>query len=231
MPETPGDSNDLVNKVGVLVGHGAGIHPTLSPGFVCVYIVRIADQWVMCMREGDGLYDWGRARKGLGATMAGVDFADHAFKGIGLTLPFWRLKKYIEDSFNSQKITFEWIDEDDEPWEHLLDSDALEKKTAAQEARWAKEEAMVPGAKVRTLRGWVEQAPIPVEGTLGRIVKNSKRTPPGVVCVEFTPPLVVHETQEELPEDYGAYRLYYSFDDVEIVEENTALDKEGTSNG
>lgn len=150
--------------------------------------------------------------------IAGEAFAPHAYKSIPLTLPFWRLKKYLQDSFDSQKIKFEWIDEDTEPWEDIL-PDVQEEKATAQEARWAKEEAMVPGTQVRTTRGWVEQAPIPVEGTRGYIVKDSKRLPSNVVCVEFKPPLIVHETQEELPEDYGAYRLYYKFNDLEVAEE------------
>ena len=220
MPETPGDVNDLKTQIGVVVGHGAGIHPLMKNGFICVYVVRISDQWVLCQRQGEGLYDWGRARKGLGKMIAGESFAEHAYKSIALTLPFWRLKKYLEDSFDSQKITFEWIDEDAEPWEDIL-PDVQEEKALAQEARWAKEEAMVPGTQVRTTRGWVEQAPIPVEGTRGYIVKDSKRLPPKVVCVEFTPPLVVHETQEELAEDHGKYRLYYKFDDLEVYEDTS----------
>jgi hypothetical protein len=185
-------------------------------------VVRISDKWVLCQRQGEGLYDWGRARKGLGQMIAGEAFASHAYKSMGLTLPFWRLKKFLQDSFDSQKIKFEWIDENTEPWEGIL-PDVQEEKAAAQEARWAKEEAMVPGTQVRTLRGWVDRGPVPAAGTLGRIVKDSKITAPDVVSVEFTPPLIVHDTQEELPEEHGAYRLYYRFDDLEVYEDNSLL--------
>jgi hypothetical protein len=116
MPETPGDPKDLAAQIGVLVGHGAGLHPVITPGFVCIYTVRVKDQWVLCMREGKGLYDWTRARRGLGKAIAGEAFAGHAVKAIGLALPFWRLKKFVEESFAEPKVTFEWIDEDDEPW-------------------------------------------------------------------------------------------------------------------
>ena len=217
MPETPGDANDLKKHIGVVVGHGAGVNSEVKDEFICVYVVRISDQWVLCQRKGKGLYDWGRARKGLGAMIAGASFAKHAYKSIPLTLPFWRLKKFLEDSLGEHNITFEWIDEDATPWEGIV-PDVQEEKALAQEARWAKEEALVPGAKIRTLRGWADRSPVPVKGTLGRVVKGPRRMPPNTACVEFTPPLVVHSTQEELPEECEAYRLYYKFDDLEIVE-------------
>jgi hypothetical protein len=117
MPETEGNPNQLKGKLGVVVGHGSGIHPEMKLGFICVYIVRVDDQWVLCKKEGTGLYDWSKARQGLGKPIAGELFASDAYKGIGLVVPFWRLKKLMDDSFKDElKLTFEWIDEDDEPW-------------------------------------------------------------------------------------------------------------------
>jgi hypothetical protein len=116
MPEKQDSLDKLRQKIGVIVGHGAGIHPEMKHGFVCFYIVRVDDAWVLCQKEGKGLYDWTKARKGLGAPISGELFAAHVYKGVGLEVPFWRLQKLMSESFKEQKISFEWIGEDDEPW-------------------------------------------------------------------------------------------------------------------
>jgi hypothetical protein len=101
----------LTSDMGQIVGHGAGPHPTYGPaGFLSLFFVRTGTEWVVCMSEGTGAYDWKAARKGLGADIPGNQFAPFAQRGLGVSVPYDQFRKLMEESFPGMK--FEWVAEE-----------------------------------------------------------------------------------------------------------------------
>lgn len=121
MPIKDQGKSTLLNKVGVIVGHGAGPHPFNKPAFMAIFVVRTDDQWVICISEGAGEYDWVSARKGLRNTICGEDFAPYAARGIEVNLSFPEVREILTKSFKDQ-FTLEWIDNDEKPWVGVLRS-------------------------------------------------------------------------------------------------------------
>jgi hypothetical protein len=100
----------LKSDKGQIIGHGAGPHPTTGPGgFLSLFFVRTGTEWVVCMSEGIGAYDWEAARKGLGADIPGNQFAPFAQRGLGASVPYDQFRKIMEESFPEMK--FEWVKE------------------------------------------------------------------------------------------------------------------------
>ena len=118
MPIKNQGMSTLFGKTGVIVGHGAGPHPFNKPAFMSIFIVRTDDQWVICLSEGAGEYDWDGARDGLGNFIKGEDFARHAARGIGIEVDYPEVRRLLTESFKD-KFTLEWIDNDETPWDQL----------------------------------------------------------------------------------------------------------------
>ncbi len=110
MPAEERGRGTLEGSQGRIVGHGAGPHPTIgTAGFMSLFLVRTRTEWVVCMTEGAGRYNWKEARKGLGVEIPGEQFAPFAQQGLSSRVPFEEVKGVMAKSFPDLK--FEWWEE------------------------------------------------------------------------------------------------------------------------
>lgn len=99
----------LHGKTGHVVCHGAIPQPTMGmAGHAAIFVVRTADQWVICLRHGLGEYDWDAADTNLGAEIPGEQFAPFAQRGLPAVgdgaVPFETLREIMDMSF----VNGEW---------------------------------------------------------------------------------------------------------------------------
>lgn len=103
----------LHGKTGHVVCHGAIPQFDMGvPGFAAIFVVRTSDQWVICVNNGIGEYDWEKADSGLGVEIPGEQFAPYAQRGLAAegegAVSFATLREIMDKSFVNGE--FHWFE-------------------------------------------------------------------------------------------------------------------------
>lgn len=88
--------------------HGFRPHPLKADTFVAICVIDTDDEWVICLAEGDGHYNWPIGHNVLGRKVGGDKFAKKAVRGISKELDYDDLKEEIGKIFDKDGFQTEW---------------------------------------------------------------------------------------------------------------------------